>query len=62
VYLTSLLDRLHPTKACLPLLDGWTWRCGQSDDEDEVVALSVPEDDGVGMPPIVLEDDEVGGT
>jgi hypothetical protein len=57
---TSLLERLHPTRACLPLLDGSTWRCRPSDDEEEVVALYVPEDDEVGVPPTVPEDDEVG--
>jgi hypothetical protein len=59
VYLTSLLERLHLTRVCLPLPDGSTWQCGPSD--DEVVASSVPEDDRVGVPPTVPEDDEVGG-
>jgi hypothetical protein len=61
VYLTSLLDRLHPTRPCLPLPNGLTWRCGPSDDDDKVAAPSVPEDGGVGVPPTVPEDDEVGG-
>jgi hypothetical protein len=38
-----------------------TWRCGLPDDDEEVVALSVTEDDRVGVPPTVLEDDEVSG-
>jgi hypothetical protein len=61
VYLTSFLECLHPTRACLPLPDGLTWRCGPSDDDEEVAASSVPEDDRVGVPPTVQEDDEVGG-
>jgi hypothetical protein len=61
VYLTSLLERLHPTRPCLPLPDGSTWQCGPSDDDEEVAASSVPEDDRVGVPLTVLEDDEVGG-
>jgi hypothetical protein len=61
VYLTALLDRLHLTRACLPLPDGSTWRCGPSDDEKEVAAPSVLENDVVGVPPTVPEDDEVGG-
>jgi hypothetical protein len=61
VYLTSLLDRLHLTRACLPLLDGLTWRCGPSDNEEEVATLCVPEDDVVGVLLTVPEDGEVGG-
>jgi hypothetical protein len=61
VYPTSLLDRLHPSRACLPLPDGSTWRCRPADDEGEVVASCVPEDDGVGVSLTVPEDDEVGG-
>jgi hypothetical protein len=61
VYLTSLLDRLHPTRSCLLLPNGSTWRCRLSDDEEEVAASCVPEDDGVGVPPTVPEDDEVSG-
>jgi hypothetical protein len=37
------------------------WRCGLSDDEEEVAAPSVPEDDVVVVPPTVPEDKEVGG-
>jgi hypothetical protein len=29
VYLTSLRERLDPTRACLPLIDGSTWVCGR---------------------------------
>jgi hypothetical protein len=61
VDLTSLLERLHPTRACLALTDGSTWRCGPSDDDEEVAVSSVLEDDRVGVPPTIPEDDEVGG-
>jgi hypothetical protein len=60
VYLTSLLESLHPTRAYLPLSDGSTWQ-GPSDDDEQVAASSVPKDDRVGVPPTVPEDDEVGG-
>jgi hypothetical protein len=61
MYLTSLLERLHPTRACLALPDGSTWRSGPLDNDDVVVASSVPEDDRVGVPLTVPEEDEVGG-
>jgi hypothetical protein len=61
VYLTSLMERLHPTRACFPLPDGSTWRCGPSYDDEEVAASSVPEDDRVGVSLDIPEDNEVGG-
>jgi hypothetical protein len=60
LYLTSLREHLHPTRAWLPLPDGSTRRCGKSDDEEEVVAPYVPEDNEVGVPPYVPEEDEIG--
>jgi hypothetical protein len=36
-------------------------RLGDAGRQDEVAVSSVPEDDRVGLPPTIPEDDEVGG-